>query len=141
MATTLQHLDDLFQFGKFKGCTLGEVLMFNPDYLVWVVDNISGRTFRLEDSAVEEINMIFPDFPITDEFEEMRMKQLYESYDVNEYEEDKRYDKYEQTEYDWYDPPSYERYSGSFAQDEMGYSDDDIDTIFDGDPLAYWNID
>ena len=36
---------------------------------------------------------------------------------------------------------SYEKYSGSYAQDEMGYSDDDIDTIFDGDPNAYWNID
>ena len=33
------------------------------------------------------------------------------------------------------------RYSGSYAQDEMGYSDEDIDTIFDGDPDAYWNID
>lgn len=33
------------------------------------------------------------------------------------------------------------RYSGSYAQDEMGYSDDDVDTIFDGDPDAYWNID
>lgn len=36
---------------------------------------------------------------------------------------------------------SYERYRGSYAQDEMGYSDDDIDTIFDGNPDAYWNID
>ena len=36
---------------------------------------------------------------------------------------------------------SYERYRGSYVQDEMGYSDDDIDTIFDGDPDAYWNID
>lgn len=36
---------------------------------------------------------------------------------------------------------TYERYGGSYAQDEMGYSDDDIDTIFDGDPSAYWNID
>ena len=36
---------------------------------------------------------------------------------------------------------SYEKYSGSYAQDEMGYSDDDIDTIFDGNPDAYWNID
>ncbi len=35
----------------------------------------------------------------------------------------------------------YESYKGSYAQDEMGYSDDDIDTIFDGDPDAYWNID
>lgn len=32
-------------------------------------------------------------------------------------------------------------YYGSYARDEMGYSADDIDTIFDGDPDAYWNID
>lgn len=37
---------------------------------------------------------------------------------------------------------TYERpYNGSYAKDVMGYSDDDIDTIFDGDPDAYWNID
>ncbi len=40
-----------------------------------------------------------------------------------------------------YEPHHYSEYAGSYAQDEMGYSDDDIDTIFDGDPLAYWNID
>lgn len=32
-------------------------------------------------------------------------------------------------------------YSGSYAHDVMGYSSSDIDTIFDGDPDAYWNID
>lgn len=37
--------------------------------------------------------------------------------------------------------PTFSHYAGSYAQDEMGYSDDDIDTIFDGDPSAYWNID
>ena len=36
---------------------------------------------------------------------------------------------------------SYSRYSGSYAQDVMGYSDEDIDTIFEGDSSAYWNID
>lgn len=40
-----------------------------------------------------------------------------------------------------YERPTYDQYAGSYAQDEMGYSDDDIDTIFDGDPDAYWNID
>ena len=40
-----------------------------------------------------------------------------------------------------YEKPSYGRYAGSYAQDEAGYSDDEIDTIFDGDPDAYWNID
>ena len=38
--------------------------------------------------------------------------------------------------------PSYPfGYAGTWAHDEAGYSDDDIDTIFDGDPDAYWNID
>ena len=36
---------------------------------------------------------------------------------------------------------SYGKYSGSYAQDEMGWSDDDIDTVLDGNPDAYWNID
>ena len=62
-------------------------------------------------------------------------------YDDEDNEDD---DKYEE-DYDDYsynrDEPTYDRYNGSYAQDEMGYSDDDIDTIFDGDPLAYWNID
>ena len=35
----------------------------------------------------------------------------------------------------------YGKYAGTYAQDVAGYSDDDIDTIFDGDPSAYWNID
>lgn len=49
--------------------------------------------------------------------------------------DDSYYDEYE------YERPTYDRYSGSFAQDEMGWSDDDIDTVLDGDPDAYWNID
>lgn len=32
-------------------------------------------------------------------------------------------------------------YAGSYAQDVMGYSDDIIDDVFEGDPDAYWNID
>ena len=49
--------------------------------------------------------------------------------------------------YDEPDCPDYEeerhfgRYAGSYAQDDMGYSDEEIDDIFDGDPSAYWNID
>lgn len=35
---------------------------------------------------------------------------------------------------------TYNHYNGLWAQDEEGFSDDDIDTIFDGDPNAYWNI-
>lgn len=36
---------------------------------------------------------------------------------------------------------TYNEYCGSYAQDYMGYSDEDINDAFDGDPDAYWNID
>jgi len=36
---------------------------------------------------------------------------------------------------------TYERYNGSYAQDVEGWSDQDIDDVFDGDLDAYWNID
>jgi hypothetical protein len=35
----------------------------------------------------------------------------------------------------------YGEYAGTYAQDVMGYSDEDIDAAFDGEPDAYWNID
>lgn len=35
----------------------------------------------------------------------------------------------------------YGEFSGSYVQDEMGYSDDVINDAFEGDPDAYWNID
>lgn len=61
--------------------------------------------------------------------------EIYDSGDDDEYEDDFEYYSHDN------DEQTYNRYNGSYAQDEMGYSDDDIDTIFDGDPDAYWNID
>lgn len=46
-----------------------------------------------------------------------------------------------------YDPYPYcgsdceDEYAGTYAHDVAGFSDEDIDTIFDGEPDAYWNID
>ena len=65
--------------------------------------------------------------------------------DIPEFDEEDYEDNhdYGDSEYEdnTYEGPTYGRYAGSYAQDELGYSDDDIDTIFDGDPDAYWNID
>lgn len=58
--------------------------------------------------------------------------------DDNEYSASNDYNDYSKSSGE---EPTYNKYRGSYAQDEMGYSDDDIDTIFDGDPDAYWNID
>ena len=135
--TYLRHLNDIFQFGKFGGCTLGEVMMYNPDYLEWVIDNVSGLDCKIEDSAIDEIRLMFHSFSITHKIQEglnymdgERYLAAHEDYD----------DEYE-TMSQCGDTRSYNRYSGYYVQDEMGYSDDDIDTIFDGDPSAYWNID
>jgi hypothetical protein len=44
-------------------------------------------------------------------------------------------------ENDYYDRRTYDDYNGSFAQDQMGWSDQDINDVFGGDADAYWNID
>lgn len=36
---------------------------------------------------------------------------------------------------------SYGQYSGTYAQDEGGLSDNFIDDVLGGEPEAYWNID
>lgn len=45
--------------------------------------------------------------------------------------------------YDYMDyySETYEQYNGSYAQDEMGWSDQMIGDVLDGDPDLYWNID
>lgn len=136
--TYIEHLDDKFDFGKFSGCTFGEVMDSNHDYIIWVVNNVSGRICVFCDSVIEEVRLIFPWFEISRSFETMRKMRLeqFESNDVLDTGDDD--DSWHSDEFE---PSTYERYSGSYAQDEMGYSDDDIDTIFDGDPDAYWNID
>jgi WD40 repeat protein len=49
---------------------------------------------------------------------------------------------YRNYDYDNYENErTYGRYGGSYAQDVEGWSDQDIDEVFDGDPDAYWNID
>ena len=43
-------------------------------------------------------------------------------------------------EYYYEEERTYENYNGSYAQDVEGWSDQDIDDVFDGVPDAYWNI-
>lgn len=139
--TCIDNLNDKFRFGKFCGCTLAEVAEYNPDYIKWIVENVSGRICVIEDSAMEELRMMFPHLSFDISFEDTRYQRL-EEFDAMVGDEINNYDS---SCYggncDCNDSPTYGRYAGSYAQDEMGYSDDDIDTIFDGDPLAYWNID
>lgn len=126
-----ENIDDCLNFGKYKGLSLADVLEINPSYVNWCVKKCDGVHFVLEDNVISQIKEAFPEFPVTSEFENLCCD-CYDQYmsDVDE---------------SYYiccdEVPTYCRYNGSYAQDEMGFSDDDIDTIFDGDPDAYWNID
>lgn len=76
--TYIEHLDDTFQFGKFSGCTFAEVVEYNPEYLSWVVENVSGSICVFSDSVIEELRLIFPHFEISPSFEAMRNQRIAE---------------------------------------------------------------
>lgn len=135
-----EALGQMFDFGKFKGCDLGEVLMCSPAYVQWVMENVDGTRCAFSDEVIKQIRTIFPDFIITDELM-IKIKERQNEYEEMVYFDEWTEEMYESEHGSDYDEDTFERYNGSYAQDEMGYSDDDIDTIFDGDPSAYWNID
>lgn len=118
-----------FCFGKHKNQLLCDVIADDPTYLTWCFSNVDN--FLISQQTIEQIKLLFPKFPITDTV----LKHVGDASDYSDYLERKE-DSVWANEVD-----TYEKYGGSYAQDVMGYSDDDIDTIFDGDPDAYWNID
>lgn len=139
-------IEDQFNFGRYNGLSLADVLDINPSYLSWCVKHCTGVIFQLEDTALEEIKIVYPNFLMDNLFEEKRIWQLYRNNEndynwCNDYKEDESTDNWDEFDSNFEDSYSYGRYSGSWAQDVEGYSDDEIDTIFDGDPSAYWNID
>ncbi|MCQ2343696.1 MAG: hypothetical protein MJ002_02090 [Paludibacteraceae bacterium] len=134
-------VDDKFTFGKYRDLMLGDVIEMNPEYIYWCVANVD---ITFSEDCIMEIQEMYPDFIISKSFD--AKIHCGESFDEVFYEDDNDYcscneDWHDNWQDDWYEEPTYDRYGGSYAQDVMGYSDDDIDTIFDGDPDAYWNID
>lgn len=132
-----ETIEDHFNFGRYNGLTLADVLEINSSYIEWCVKKCDGVDFLIEQNAIEQIKIAYPEFPLTNEFInecQQRVDDYYDAYN-------EMCEKFNSAQEDNYYEESYGRYAGSYAQDEMGYSDDDIDTIFDGDPDAYWNID
>lgn len=142
---SITQIDDTLEFGKYKGLSIGEVILINPSYIGWLVTNVSGELFAIEDEAMQEILEAFPDFVWGTELEHNRVKQLEEQnkivdIDEPEYEDDDYDYRYTDNDYD-YEDRHFGLYAGTYAQDVEGYSDEEINTIFDGEPDAYWNID
>lgn len=139
-----KSIGDQFNFGRYNQLSLADVLDINPSYLSWCVKYCTGVIFQLHDDALEEIKIVYPHFIMDALFENKRIWHLsrndYEYSDADYYDVEVQFDN----EYDdmiYKNTHTYDRYSGSWAQDIEGYSDDDIDIIFDEDPRAYWNID
>lgn len=125
-------IGDTFGFGRHRNQLLCDVMADDPTYLIWCLNNIYN--FGMSKLTLGQIKLLFPNFPITDTVMQ-HIGEEYEFQDISNCVEDSNRPE------DCAELRTYERYGGSYAQDEMGYSDDDIDTIFDGDPSAYWNID
>lgn len=139
-------IDDVtfvFSFGKHKGETLFTVITQDESYLYWCVNNIKEITFTRD--VLEQIEKLFPEFYITEKFYahlEENQDWGEDDYYYEDYELRDQYGNYfDSYNHGYMEEETYDRYNGTYAQDVAGYSDDEIDTIFEGDPSAYWNID
>ncbi|MDR2651083.1 MAG: hypothetical protein LBC68_02035 [Prevotellaceae bacterium] len=90
-------IDTKFDFGKYTGKTLQEVLEIQPSYINWCIINLTH--FYISEDVIDEIKSIKPDFTLSEE----ELQKLDNKYDTwNEQEIDK-YDKhtYYSDDYDW----------------------------------------
>jgi hypothetical protein len=125
----LYQLDTKFTFGKHEGKTVKEVLEIEDSYLTWCALYLDH--FYISNEVIEEIKAIKPDFRISEE----ASASLTEKFENWMFEQEYHHEDFDEPE------ATYENYNGSYAQDVEGWSDQDIDDVFDGDPDAYWNID
>ena len=54
------EIESIFNFGKFKGKTLLDVLSTNPNYVKWCFVNVA--TFYINNLTINEIRVIIPNF-------------------------------------------------------------------------------
>ncbi len=127
------NLNTEFTFGKHKGKTLRELLKHHRSYINWCSINVNY--FYISKEVLDEAKQINPTFLLTKEaLEKLEMK-------LTKWQRTMRREHSEENDICFERESTYENYNGSYAQDEEGWSDQDIDDVFDGEPLMYWNID
>lgn len=55
-----------FSFGRYEGVPLCNVVIENPSYVYWCIDNISS--FIISSEALKQIRDLFPNFIVTENF-------------------------------------------------------------------------
>jgi len=121
--------NSLLKFGKYNGSILEDIAKTDPNYINWCIINLDH--FYLSEEAIEHLRAN-SGLVISEEATlalEQKRSEISDASDSNDY------------DFDDYERRTYDDYNGSYAQDEMGWSDQDINDVFGGDADAYWNID
>ena len=61
-------LSDKFNFGKYKGKSIGEVLQYDPGYITWCNNNVAPERCYFTEDLLHQISESFPDFPLDGDF-------------------------------------------------------------------------
>ena len=69
-------LDDTFNFGRYKGLSLADVLDINPSYIDWCIKYCTGVMFRLHDEVIKQMTVVYPLFKMDGLFESKRIYNL-----------------------------------------------------------------
>jgi hypothetical protein len=121
--------NSLLKFGKYNGSILEDIAKTDPNYINWCIINLDH--FYLSEEAIEELRAN-SGLVISEEATlalEQKRSEISDASDSNDF------------DFDDYERRTYDDYNGSYAQNEMGWSDQDINDVFGGDADAYWNID
>ncbi|RXI23361.1 MAG: hypothetical protein C7K11_06360 [Candidatus Amulumruptor caecigallinarius] len=73
---TFETIEDQFNFGRYKGLSLADVLDINPSYLDWCVKHCSAILVVLFDYAVFQIKEVYPEFYMDKLFESARVRAI-----------------------------------------------------------------
>lgn len=73
-----KHIDDEFDFGKYKGLSLSDVMDIDSEYVTWCMLTVSEKNcgFIILDEAMEELIAIYVNFIVTVKFEKMRYMRM-----------------------------------------------------------------
>ncbi len=157
MLQVFLSLRDVFEFGRYRWLSLSDVLELNPDYVKWCMYHVSFPFYLSKDTLLE-IEQVYPLFLITRDFMtkyKERSSQIIRCNQIERNEENSTVTEMDDaifnSEFDneswdiermrYEEEGEYERYGGTYVQDVMDWSDEDIDDVLDGEPDAYWNID
>lgn len=159
---TLYDEESIFDFGKYKGKKTIEIINSDPEYILseiiksfqFIIDPVLFLKINLlnEKEAHRAIIINSAKCDLLGKWDSDEQQKEYDKESAQIDEEKRKLEKENrelieemllelENDNEEENITTYNRYNGSFAQDEMGYSDQDIDDAFDGDPEAYWNID